>query len=92
MVSYQNDISNLDATNYIDWYTLEQERRVIRYTESTTTYPELFISSDDLRKYELAKQSQIKTREIGLRKEKFLFNSKGHLRTQYFNKSCVTPQ
>lgn len=89
MVSYQNDISNLEATNYINWYALERERRVIRYAESDTTRPELFISSDDLHKYELAKQSQLKVREIGRRKELFLFNTKGHLRTQYFNKAIA---
>lgn len=35
---------------------------------------------------QLAKQSLLKVRTIARTKEKFPVNSKGHLRTQYFNK------
>ena len=86
MTSYGKDTNLTDATNYIDWHTLKTERRVIAVSD--TTYSDPFICSDDLRKYELAKQSQLATREIGRRKEKMRLNTKGWQRNQYFNKAC----
>jgi hypothetical protein len=85
MTSYGKDTNPTDATNYIDWHNLKVERRVIAVSD--TTYPEPLIISDDLRKFELAKRSQLVTREIGIRKVKMILNNKGLKRNQYFNKS-----
>ena len=87
MTSYGEKYLNKDATDYIDWNRLGRKYNSIAVSD--TTYPEPFIiSNDDSKKFELAKQSQLTTREIGRRKERFPINSKGHLRIQYFNKAC----
>jgi hypothetical protein len=48
MTSYENDSLRKDATDYIDWYKLDRERRETMWAESSTVYPEPFITNDDL--------------------------------------------
>ena len=88
MTSYSYDMENEDATNFIDWDKIEREnkKRLEAITISEGCYPIYFVTSEEMRKRELAEKSQIATREIGRRKEKMRLNTKGWQRLQYFNK------